>query len=91
MRLKLKTRHLNKSLISVANKPALAHIIDSHPIDCECIIATGHAGNLVRDFVELTYPNRNIRFVDIQRYEGMGSGLGHIPVSKGIFARTIYI
>ena len=50
------TKYLNKSLVSISNRPIISHLIDQFPNDCEFVIALGYKGNLVRDFLELAYP-----------------------------------
>ena len=70
------TKYINKSLISVGNRPALSRIIESFPRDCEFVIATGYKGELVKEFLSLAYPEKKIQFVDILLYEGEGAGLG---------------
>ena len=70
------TKHINKSLVGIANRPTISHIIEQFPETCEFVIALGYKGNLVRDFLELTYPNRTFFFVDVDLYKGKGSGLG---------------
>lgn len=71
-----KTKYINKSLISVGNRPALSRIMESFPEDCEFVIATGYKGELVKEFLSLAYPKKKIQFVDVLLYEGEGSGLG---------------
>jgi NDP-sugar pyrophosphorylase family protein len=70
------TKFLNKSLVSIANRPALSHLIEQFPDDAEFVIALGHKGQLVRDFIELAYPKRKFFFSEVQTFEGPGSGLG---------------
>ena len=70
------TKFINKSLVSIAHRPTICHLIERFPKDCEFVIALGHKGNLVRDFLELAYPNRKFYFVNVDVYEGVGSGLG---------------
>ena len=70
------TKYLNKSLVSIANKPALTRIIEMFPSDTEFVIAVGYKGELVKEFIELAYPDRKIDTVDVFPYEGEGSGLG---------------
>lgn len=70
------TRHLNKSLITIANRPALAYLIDQFPADAEFVIALGHKGKLVREFLSLAYPQRTFFFAEVDPFEGTGSGLG---------------
>lgn len=70
------TQFLNKSLVSVANRPILSHIIDLFPNDTEFVIALGHKGDLIREFVQLAYPERQFFFAEVNPFEGTGSGLG---------------
>jgi NDP-sugar pyrophosphorylase family protein len=70
------TRFVNKSLVSVANRPILCHLVDRFPPDTEFVIALGHLGHLVREFVALAYPDRTFLFADVTPFEGPGSGLG---------------
>lgn len=70
------TKYLNKSLVSIANKPALSRIIEMFPNETEFVIATGYKGELIKEFISLAYPDRKVDFVDILLYEGEGSGLG---------------
>lgn len=70
------TRFVNKSLVSIANRPTLAHLIELFPADAEFVIALGHKGELVREFLELAYPQRRFFFAVVSPFEGPGSGLG---------------
>ena len=76
-RLEKLTKYLNKSLVSVANRPILSHLIDQFPKTCDFVIALGYKGDLVKDFLELSYPNRTFNFVNVKPYRGKGSGLGY--------------
>ena len=75
-RLKESTKYINKSLVSIANRPTISHLIEQFPLDCEFVIALGYKGELVRDFLELAYPDRIFFFVNVDPFEGKGSGLG---------------
>lgn len=70
------TRYLNKSLLPYQGKPVLSHIIDSFPTDTRFIIPVGYLADQVKDFCLLTYPNRQIEFVEIQDYTSSASGAG---------------
>lgn len=70
------TRYVNKSLVSIANRPTLCHLIEQFPADVEFVIALGHKGHLVREFLELAYPLRTFLFAEVSPFEGPGSGLG---------------
>ena len=71
------TKYINKSLISVQNKPVISKIIEMFPLNTEFVIALGYKGNLVKQFLTLAYPDRIFYFVTVDKYEGEGSGLGH--------------
>lgn len=70
------TSHINKSLVSVANRPVLTHLVDQFPEDVEFVLPLGYKGELVREFVEHAYPDRVFHFAEVFPYEGHGSGLG---------------
>lgn len=70
------THYLNKSLVGIANRPALSHLIEQFPTETEFVIALGHKGHLVREFLTLSYPQRSFFFAEVQPFEGPGSGLG---------------
>lgn len=70
------TRYVNKSLVSVANRPVLSHLLEQFPANAEFVIALGHKGELVRDFLEMAYPDRVFHYGWVDPFEGPGSGLG---------------
>ncbi len=75
-RLNEMTKYINKSLISIANRPTISHIIEKFPLGVEFVVALGHKGHLVKEFLELAYPDKIFYFVEVFPYEGKGSGLG---------------
>jgi len=76
-RLEQFSKNLNKALVSIENKPVISHVIEKFPKDIETIIALGHKGNIIRDYINLAHPDRNIVFVKIDNYCGPGAGLGY--------------
>ena len=70
------TRFVNKSLVGIANRPILCFLIEQFPDDAEFVVALGHKGHLVREFLELAYPRRQFFFAEVHNFEGPGSGLG---------------
>ncbi len=85
------TVHLNKSLVSVDNKPVLSHQIDSFPSDCEFVIALGYKGSLVRDYIEITHPKNKFIFVNVNPFNGKGSGLGYTIKSCHDFLQEKFV
>jgi NDP-sugar pyrophosphorylase family protein len=71
------TENTNKALVRVAGKEVITYIINKFPKEVNIVIALGYKGNQIRDFLEKTYPDRNFTFVNIDNYDGPGSGLGY--------------
>jgi len=69
-------RNMNKGLIGIDNKPVLSHIVEKFHPDVDIVVALGYGGNYVRQYFEIVYPERNFEFVEIEKYEGEGTGLG---------------
>tara|TARA_Y100000816_G_C26107354_1_gene588924 strand:+ start:3905 stop:5461 length:1557 start_codon:yes stop_codon:yes gene_type:complete len=90
-RLKEKTYNLNKSLLNINNKPIISHIIESFPKKTKFVIALGFKGSLVRQFIKLAYPKRNIKFVKIWPYKGKKSGLGLTLLKSKKFLKKEFI
>lgn len=70
-------KDFNKAILPVGDKSALSHIIDKFPKNIEVIIAVGYNANLIRDFVKIAYSDRKMTLVEVDKYEGEGSGAGH--------------
>ena len=69
------TKFTNKSLVRVGDKPVISYIIENYSKDTNFVITLGHYGYQVKDFLELTYPNRNFEFVEVENYDKEGSSL----------------
>ncbi len=67
---------INKALLPVNKKAAVSHIIDNFPVNTKLVVALGHLGSQVKDFLKLYYPKRKIKFVNIKNYSGKKSGPG---------------
>jgi len=76
-RLGLLTKNLNKSLVTIGNKPVISHIIDIYPPSTEFVIALGFDGKKVKDFLNICYPKKKFYFIKINNFDGIGSGLRH--------------
>ncbi len=66
---------LNKALVPVANRPTIDYALEKIPREVTVVIALGYKGDLVREFLELTYSDRSFVFCLVDRFEGLGSGL----------------
>lgn len=71
------TKYTNKSLIKVGDKLAICHIIEKYNKHVEFVITLGYYGKLVKDFLELAYPEYCFNFVWVDKYKGEGSSLAY--------------
>jgi choline kinase len=68
------SRMVNKSLIPFADKPLISHIIDRFPGNTKFVVACGHLGQQVKDYVGTVHTDKNIVFVDIPDYSEGNTG-----------------
>lgn len=71
------TQNLNKALLPYNNKPIISHIIDQCPDDTHFIILLGYLSNQVKDFLDITYPEKNITFVNVNDWTSPSSGTAY--------------
>jgi NDP-sugar pyrophosphorylase family protein len=71
------TNAVNKALLPVADKAVISHIIEKMPLDSEIIVALGYQGNKVKQYCEIAHPDRKFTFVNVDNYDGPGSGPGY--------------
>tara|TARA_Y100000389_G_C17442470_1_gene509463 strand:+ start:166 stop:1746 length:1581 start_codon:yes stop_codon:yes gene_type:complete len=67
---------LPKGFLPINNQPGITYLLDSIENLEEIIVAVGSRSELYKEFFPLLYPNLDITFVDIDNYEGPGSGPG---------------
>lgn len=67
---------LHKALLPIENKAVISHIIESVSEDTEIVIAVGYKSEQVKSYIKHIFPLRSIKFVDIDNYDGLGSGPG---------------
>lgn len=61
-------RMVNKGLVPYNNKPLISHIIERFDAGTKFVIACGHMGQQVKDYVSTVHAEKNIVFVDIPNY-----------------------
>ena len=71
------TNFTNKCLVRIGDKPAISHIIESYPENTKFVITLGHFGSYVQEFLTLAYPKLDFTFVNVGKFKGEGSSLGH--------------
>ena len=68
---------INKALLPIARKAALTHIIEKFPKDTDFVISLGFFADQVQQYLALAHPEHNFSYVNVDNYEGPGSGPGH--------------
>ena len=71
------TKNYNKAMCTLGPKPVISYIIEHFTKEDEIIILLGYKGDLLRQVVKACYPDWNIKFVEVDIYEGPKSGLGY--------------
>lgn len=90
-RLKNETKHINKSLVLVDNKPLISHIINKFSIKTNFVIALGYKGDLVKQYLKIAHPENKFKFVYIKNFEGKRSGLGLTLLKSKKFLQSPFI
>ena len=68
--------NINKALLPIEQKAAISWIIEKFPTDTKFVIAIGHKGCQVKEYLTLAYPNKMFNFVEVENFDGPGSGPG---------------
>jgi NDP-sugar pyrophosphorylase family protein/mannose-6-phosphate isomerase-like protein (cupin superfamily) len=76
-RLKGLTKNINKTLLPINNRAIISHIIDKFPSNFEFVITLGYKGDSIKEYCQITHPNIKFTFVEIDKYEGEGTGPGY--------------
>ena len=85
------TKHINKALLTIDNVPAICNIIDKFSPDVEIIIILGYKGEMVKEVLDMFYPNRDLIFVTVDKYDGEGAGLGYTLNAAKSFLQCPFI
>jgi choline kinase/thiamine kinase-like enzyme len=85
------TEYTNKALLPINNKAILTHIIESFPVEYDIIIALGYKGDVIREYCQISHPDRKITFVEIDDYTSEKSGPGYSTLqTKKYLDRPFY-
>ena len=72
---------INKALLPIKQKAVISYIIEKFPAGTEFVIGLGHLAQQVRTYLTLAHADRTFHFVDVDPYEGPGSGPGYSLLS----------
>ena len=62
-RLKDLSKHINKALVSVNQKPSISYVIEKFPENIEIIVPVGYKSQTIKDFLITAYPKRKFTFI----------------------------
>ena len=68
---------LHKALLPLENKPVISHIIENFDKNIEIVIAVGYKSEQIKSYLDKVHSDRKITYVNIENYEGPGSGPGY--------------
>lgn len=68
---------LNKALHPINSMAIISHIMNKFPADAEFVVGVGFLGEQVRQYLEAAHGNRKISFIEVDNFDGPGSGPGH--------------
>ncbi len=68
---------LNKALLPLGQEAVISRIIARFPQGTEFVVALGYLGEQVRAYLSAAHPAGCFHFVEVDRYEGPGSGPGY--------------
>ena len=71
------TKNYSKAMCTLGKMPIISHIIEKFSNEDEIIVLLGYKGDLLEQCVTSCHPDKNIKFVTVDKYEGPGSGLGY--------------
>lgn len=67
----------HKALLPINDKAIISHIIESFDQHVEIVVAVGHQKEVIKGYCNAAYPYRKITYVEVDKYEGTGSGPGY--------------
>jgi len=70
-------KQLNKALLPLDSRAIITHIIERFPANAEFVIGVGYQQDQVRQYLGIAHPDRVIIYVEVDNYEGPGSGPGY--------------
>ncbi len=71
------TKNINKALLPIDGKAVISHIIEKHSDANEIVIAVNYEKEKIKEYLDCSYSERNITYVDVPKIKGHGSGPGY--------------
>lgn len=71
------SKNYSKAMLTLGTRPAFSYVFETFDKDDEFIVLLGYKGELLKECIKAYYPDYNITFVNVDKFEGPGSGLGY--------------
>ncbi len=71
------TKNVNAAILPVNYKASISYAIEKFPSNFEIVIAVGHQKQHLMDYLAIAHPDRNFKYVEVDKYMGPGSGTGY--------------
>lgn len=85
------TNNVNKAMLPINNKAIISYIIDKFPKEYEFIVALGYKGKILKEYLQLIYPEHKFIFIDIDNFDKDNSGPGYSALKcKSYLQRPFY-
>lgn len=68
------SRLINKALIPYKDKALISHIFEKFPSNSKFVVACGHKGNQVKDYVTNVHKDKSVSFIDIPDFSEINTG-----------------
>ena len=68
---------VHKALLPLNNQAVISRIIEQFSPQDEFVIAVGFKKDQIKDYLTIVYPQRRFIFVEVDNYDGPGSGPGY--------------
>ena len=75
-RLKDLTKNINKALVKIGDKPTISYILEKFDPKIPIVFALGYQKDSLKEYLLENHPERTFEFVEIDDFDGPGSGLG---------------
>lgn len=86
------TSNINKGMLPIHDTAVISRIIWQFPDDAEFVVALGYQKESLREYLEAAHYDRKITFVEVDNFEGEGSGPGHsMACCKDYLQRPFYL
>ncbi len=76
-RLGERSRFFNKGLLRLGNQAAISYNIEVFDEDLEYVIVLGYQGDILKQYIQLAHPDKNITFIETEKWSGPGAGAGY--------------